>query len=134
MEVAGITMFTSASMLPTTFWSFISVGETSNFTGQDIAVNTPAGWPLIVDWPDAPYSTDYIGQSTLQRSFVVNGGHTPAVALVVGAVMALESGAEMHFDNGGVCLFQMGANVPPNGYFKEGVANFHYDPIIQVHG
>ena len=59
VEVAGITMFTSASMLPTTFWSFISVGETSNFTGQDIAVNTPAGWPVIVDWPDAPYYTEY---------------------------------------------------------------------------
>jgi len=40
----------------------------------------------------------------------------------------------MHFDNGGVCLFLLGANVPPNGYIKEGVANFHYELILQVQG
>jgi hypothetical protein len=90
----------------------------------------PAVLALIVMSIRLPRGIGTIGEQVMTGNVTAS----PGVALVVGAVMALESGAEMHFDNGGVCLFLLGANVPPNGYIKFGVANFHYDPIIQVHG
>ena len=76
-----------------TLWCFVSVGETPNFVGQEVVVNTVDSWPLVVDVHESPSGQDYQGQSNVHRSFVVQGGHVPAVAVALGIVVALESGA-----------------------------------------
>ena len=56
-------------------------------------MNTVDSWPLVIDVPASLEPNDYSGQSNVQRSFVVNAGHAPAVAVALGIVVALESGA-----------------------------------------
>ena len=84
---------------PVTLMSFVSVGETPDFVGTDVVVDTDAGWPLMVDLTQPYYANGSVwgginyfgwvqGSSSVQRSFLVQGGHTPAVALVVGMVSA----------------------------------------------
>jgi hypothetical protein len=80
------------------FMSFVSVGETANLLpGQNVTVDTDAGWPIVADLTQ-PTTTNGLyngsygfvdGQVTVQRSFAVGAGHTPGVAIVVGAVAGL---------------------------------------------
>jgi len=74
--------------------SFVSLGETPNLTtGANVNVDIDAGWPVLADLtqPGPTYNNyGYLsGQVTVQRSFMVGGGHVPGVAVVVGAVGAL---------------------------------------------
>jgi hypothetical protein len=52
-----------------------------------------------------PYYNGHYGQIegtvTVQRSFMVTGGHVPGAAIVVGAVGALSASAEVSFEFGG---------------------------------
>jgi len=127
----SIASATGPSILPTVFWSFVSVGETANFTGQEVVVNTPVGWPVIADvspYPD--YAFQFIGQSRVQRSFLVQDGHVPAIALAVGVGLNIESGAEVMFD-AGTSIIIPGAN-PGGGNIRYGVVDFHYQPYLTL--
>lgn len=89
--------------LEATAMSFVSLGETANLTtGNDVVVNIDGGWPLMADLtqPTGLYNGRYgsiDGQVTVQRSFMVPGGHVPGVAVVVGAVGALSMMTEVRF-------------------------------------
>lgn len=108
------------------FWSFVSVGETPDFVGQDVVVNKVDSFPLVHDLYGPNYQ--YLGQSNVKRSFVVEGGHIPAVAVALGVVFALESGAEVSFglnDNSTSALLPV-----DQSHSSVGVVNFHYNPIV----
>jgi len=107
-----------------TFWCLVSVGETPDFVGQEVVVNTVDSWPLVTDLYG--YLQGYQAQSNVQRSFVVEGGHVPAVAVALGVVVALESGAGVGFDDG-TCIYLGRRNVRRLGV--GGIVNFRYDPI-----
>jgi len=116
------------SWLPTTFWTWVAVGHTENFVGQEVAVNSFAGWPLVADLEQTSYFVNFIGTDLiLQRSFVVKAGQTPAVALARGVAVALQSAARVWIDP--ASEIAAGINVPPNGYIEYGAVTFRYDPI-----
>ena len=78
-----------------TFMSFVSVGETANLLpGQNVTVDTDAGWPLVADLtqPAQLYNGSY-GEVFVDvpglRSCEVGAGQTPGVAIVVGAAVGL---------------------------------------------
>jgi hypothetical protein len=104
-----------------TLWSFVSVGETPDFAGQEVVVNKVVGFPLVADL-NAP-SQEVLGQSNVQRSFVVNAGHVPAVAVALGVVAALESGAELHIQDDVSFIL-------PGRLVGDGLVDFRYDPIL----
>jgi hypothetical protein len=117
------------------FWSFVSVGETPDYFGQNVVANKVDSFPLVHDLQGPNYQ--YLGQSNVKRSFVVEGGHLsserhplpgiPAVAVVLGVVFALESGAEVRF---GLTDSSTSALIPVDqSHSSVGVVNFHYDPI-----
>jgi hypothetical protein len=117
-----------------TLLSFISVGETANFVDQDVPVTTDVGWPMVADLTQS-YSADdsqyngiygYLqGQSSGMRSFVVEGGQVPAVAVVLGVASAQSMMSEVRL------------NFPvqdEDGYIYPGsngagLVNFHYAPL-----
>jgi hypothetical protein len=110
--------------------SFISVGETANFVGQEIVVDKDAGWPLLADL-EQPGADDGIveGHSTVQRSFLVEAGQVPAVALVLGIVSAQAMRSDV------IILDEFGSHIIPgssNGGGHGGVVNFHYEPMPPV--
>jgi hypothetical protein len=119
-----------------TLYSFVSVGETANFVGQDVVVNTDAGWPLVADLTQPNLANGSLfngtygsvqGQLEVQRSFVVAGGQVPAVALVVGVISAQSMMSEVSL------AFGEDANsyISPGSYTKAGYpgfVNFRYDP------
>jgi hypothetical protein len=118
---------------PVTLMSFVSVGEAANFTGQDVPVTTDAGWPLNADLtqPGPLYNGSYgsvEGQVTVTRSFTVQGGHTPAVAIVLGAIscQAMQTEVRLDFPSlGDSYITPMASNVP-------GRINFNYTPQWEV--
>jgi hypothetical protein len=65
-------------------------------------VNTVDSWPLVIDVNDSPFFVFQAcqGYSNVQRSFVVDAGHVPAVAVALGIVVAVESGAGLSSDEG----------------------------------
>jgi hypothetical protein len=81
---------------------FGSLGETANLLpGQTIPIDIDAdlGFPINADLtlPTSTYSGHFgyfTGQKTAQHSFLVEAGHTPAIAIVVGAIV----GTSMHCD------------------------------------
>ncbi|HKS26756.1 MAG TPA: hypothetical protein VJS44_03005 [Pyrinomonadaceae bacterium] len=98
--------------------SFTSIGEEPNASPtSNIVVNTDAGWPLIADLDEASesYNGHYgfkEGSVTVNRTFKVAAGRTPAVAIVVGFVVRLTAGrlrltfaddSHIGFTNGRVC-------------------------------
>ena len=119
---------------PATFMSFVSVGETSNFVNQDVVVDTDAGWPLVVDLTQ-PYLANgstynghlgsIQGRSTVQRSFIVEAGHIPAVALVLGVVSGQAMMSEVDCFLGPSCIVP----APSMDGGSDGLVNFHYGPV-----
>jgi len=102
-----------------TFWCFVAVGETPDFVGQEVWVNTIDSFPVVTQLPsNYPEPTYHIsGESNVQRSFVVQGGHTPAVAVALGVVLAL--------DRAGVSIRSVIRTGNPIG-----VVNFRYQPPV----
>jgi hypothetical protein len=101
------------------FWCFVAVGETPDFVGQEVWVNTIDSFPVVTQLPsNFPEPTYHIsGESNVQRSFVVQGGHTPAVAVALGVVLALDGGVSM--------VPSVIATGNPIG-----VVNFRYEPPV----
>jgi hypothetical protein len=101
---------------PAQAMSFVSLGETANLTtGSDIVTNIDGGWPLNADLtqPAPEYNGFYgniFGHVTVQRSFMVPGGHVPGVAVVVGAIGALALGTEVRFTFTGDSQISIGAD------------------------
>jgi hypothetical protein len=115
--------------------SFVSLGETPNLTtGTNVTVDIDGGWPLMADLtqPDPQgYNGSYgfvQGQVTVQRSFMVAGGHVPGVAVIVGAIGALsmQSDVDLFFpglgDSGIDILSQTGVGRVAYSYEPQLVA------------
>jgi hypothetical protein len=118
---------------PVTLMSFVSIGESANFTGQDVPVTTDAGWPLNADLtqPGPLYNGSYgsvEGQVTVTRSFTVAGGQTPAVAIVVGAIscQAMQTEVRLDFPSLG------DSYITPMSSSGPGRINFNYAPLWEV--
>jgi hypothetical protein len=99
--VACVTLLTGHVMLS----SFIEVGETPNFVGQDQ------------------------GQVTVQRSFFVPGGQAPAVAVALGVVSVQSPISEVRLDDPYQSFISTG-DVGPSGPL--GIVTFSYEPPILV--
>jgi hypothetical protein len=108
-------------------WSYVSVGETANFTGQELAIDTGGGFPLVEVDLNPPNGLVQ-GQSAVQRSFVVGAGHVPAVAVVVGFAAGLSRSGEIVFDDQQDCFILPGSDAG-----GEGVVGFRYDPLPVAH-
>ena len=105
----------------------MSVGETANFTGQELAIDTGAAFPLVMVDLNPPNGLVQ-GQSAVQRSFVVGAGHVPAVAVVVGFAAGLSRSGEIIFDDQQDCFILPGSDAG-----GEGVVGFRYDPVPVAH-
>jgi hypothetical protein len=122
---------------PVMLMSFVSVGEAANFTGQDVPVTTDGGWPLNIDLtqPDTSngslYNGSYgsvAGKVTVQRSFTVQGGHTPAVAVVLGAISCQAMQTEVRLDFPGLG----DSYIWPSSNDVSGRIDFSYSPQWEV--
>jgi hypothetical protein len=133
VTVGGWTTIDHASGLglqPTTFSSWTGVGETSNFSPQtQITADTFLGFTVSerLGYPD--YAYQFPSKLSVQRSFDVQGGHTPAIALVVGVGLSMESGAEVIFGRGD-SMIMPGSVV--GGSYRNGCVQFHYAPIAAL--
>jgi hypothetical protein len=107
-----------------TLWCFVSVGETPDFTGQEVVVNQVVGFPLVADLNGR--AQEVVGQSNIQRSFFVEAGHVPAVAVALGVVAALDSGAELCLQDSVTCI------LPGGQYDGDGLVLFRYDPLLEL--
>jgi hypothetical protein len=107
-------------------WSWVSVGETAHFSGQQINANIGAAFPLAeVDLN--PITGLVNGQATVQRSFGVPGGSIPAVAVLVGFAAGLERHGEVVFDDALDNFILIGTDSE-----CERVIDFRYDPLPPV--
>jgi len=124
---------------PVTLMCFASIGETANFTGQDVPVTTDAGWPLNADLtqPNATggnlYNGSYgslTGTVTVERSFTVGGGQTPAVAIVLGAISCQAMQTEVRLDFPGLG----DSYIYPSSNGVSGRIDFNYwpQPVIRA--
>jgi hypothetical protein len=122
---------------PGTFMSFVSIGETANFTpGMSITVDTDAGWPLVADLTRPStgpgtglYNGRYgylTGRTTVQRSFTVARSGTPAIAIVVGAVGIISMLGRTTYFFGGTGYSSI---TPMDNAGSEGRITFHYFPL-----
>lgn len=118
---------------PVTLMSWVSLGEAPNFTGQDVTPDIDGGWPLNADLtqPAPLYNGSYgsvSGQVTVKRSFTVQGGQTPAVAIVVGTVtcQAMQTEVRLDFPSLG------DSYIAPGSDNISGRINFNYAPQREV--
>jgi hypothetical protein len=93
-------------------------------SGQPTSAVTGTSCPVkFADSPDG-----HEGQVTVARSFTVQGGHTPAVAIVVGAISCQAMQTEVRLDFPGLgdsYITPMSNNIP-------GRINFNYTPQWEV--
>jgi hypothetical protein len=81
--------------------SFVSLGETPDLlTGEEVPISIDAGFPIAADLaqPTGLYNGSYgtlHGQITVERSFLVQPGQVPGVAIVIGAAAALDAGTQL---------------------------------------
>jgi hypothetical protein len=116
--------------LPIGFWIFAAVGQAEQWAGpsQTIAVDSIAGWPLIADLQHNGSVQSFVGNELIvKRSFDVGPGQTPAIALAVGAAVALPpvDGLGLYIDD--YSGIGAGRSVPSAGT-GDGVVTFRYDP------
>jgi hypothetical protein len=114
--------------------SFVSVGETANLTGP-VAITTDAGWPLNADLsqPAPFYNGSYgslSGEVTVQRTFTVGGGHVPAVAVAVGAVVGLPMMAEVQLVFGEFSSLAIYGSPAFSGDYVGGKIAYHVQPEL----
>ncbi|TMJ05435.1 MAG: hypothetical protein E6G97_03290 [Alphaproteobacteria bacterium] len=76
---------------PGVLMAFVSVGETANYVGQQVAVNADGGWPWNLDLSQLTgFRGSVQGQEvTVRRTLYVRAGQRPAVAIVIGAAVGL---------------------------------------------
>jgi len=134
--VASVTLVTGHVTLS----SFVDVGEAPNFVGQDVVADTDVGTPLSVDLTQPYYAnlsqyngySGFVqGQVTVERSFFVQGGQAPAVAVALGVASVQSSISEVRLDDPWQSYIYTGV-VGPIG--PPGVVNFSYEPPILVEG
>jgi hypothetical protein len=112
---------------------FVSLGETATLTtGNSVVVTIDEGWPIMHDlWQPAPLYNGHYGQIdgsvTVQRSFMVPGGHVPGVAIVVGAVGALSLSTRVSFGFGETSGVGIGSD------YGDGHVAYSYEPEIVAH-
>ena len=107
-------------------WSYVSVGEAPDFTGQEIIVNHSAAFSLAE--VNLNSLTGLVnGAATVQRSFVVRKGSIPAVAVLVGFMAGLEPHAEVVFDDQMDSFIIIGRDGE-----CERLIDFRYDPLPLV--
>jgi len=113
-----------------TFLSFIALGETANFKGQEITVNND-GYPLVTNLVSPCAPTTIRGVLNVQRSFPVGAGEVPAIALTAGVATALSTYSQFIFDDNGGCFICPAASIDPATAEgpERGVVNFHYQPL-----
>lgn len=111
-----------------TFLSFVALGETNNFTGQDIMVNND-GYPLVASL-GAP---EIHGVLNVRRSFLVEAGEVPALALMMGVATVLSPHSEIIFSDDTNCFICPAATIDPatavGPQAARGMVNFHYQPL-----
>ena len=107
-------------------WSYVSVGETANYTGQEeLTVDTSLGFPLAMADLNPPNGLTR-GQLAVQRSFLVGGGHVPALAMILGFAVGLSrKDHQILFDDIQDCFILPGSDAG-----GEGVVSFRYDPLL----
>jgi hypothetical protein len=109
--------------------SFVALGESANFTGQEIGVSND-GYPLAENL-GLPVT---VGTLNVRRSFLVKGGEVPAVALMVGVAVALSADSEVALSTSTDCFICPAATIDPvtavGPPAERGLVNFHYQPII----
>jgi hypothetical protein len=113
-----------------TFLSWLSTGESANFTGQDIAVNND-GYPLARNLTDIPADGAASGLN-VKRSLMVEAGDTPAVCLVVGVATALSPGSAITFHPEDCFICPAASVDPATGLGRRpglGIVNYHYQPL-----
>jgi len=106
---------------------FATLGETADFVGQDIPIDTLAGLPFAGQLTSASYFQS--GSCLVQRSFAVEAGNLAAIELVVGVVAALPHDGSIIFDCEGDCY------ILPRSTGRLAIADaiqFRYDPITVV--
>ncbi len=129
----AVNLSVARDVQPVDFMSFVSVGEEPNLTlNRPVEVDTDAGWPLIADLtkPDTHYNGHYgwlFGRATVQRSFLVQAGSIPAVAVVLGAIAILPARAGCWFNFAGPASI-----VPQDAQGGEGRVSFHYMPQLEL--
>lgn len=117
--------------------AFYSLGETANLTtDNNIAVGITGGFSINADLSQpAPFYNGHYGELdgelTVQRTFLVGGGHVPGVAVVVGAIVALPMQEEVRltfFNNfSGISIFSNVNNSSSN------VITYSYEPQLVLH-
>jgi len=118
-------------------YTFVSVGESANYTGQEITVNADGGWPIVLDLspPDFQNGSIYngfypgsiVGSANVQRSLTVEGGQRPGVAIVVGVVTAQSSESAVLFELPGEGTG--GALTISSSQGQLGLVSFSYNPL-----
>jgi len=115
-----------------TFLSFVSLGETTSYTGPDdinMTVNND-GYPLVASLG----ARSIQGVLNVQRSFLVGAGEVPAIAVVMGVATALSASSAVAFSpNGNDCFICPAATIDPatavGPLAERGVVNFNYQPL-----
>jgi len=111
-----------------TFLSFVALGETPTFTGQELTVNND-GFPVAANLA-APTIR---GVLNVNRSFLVQGGCVPAIALVMGVAAALAPDSEIVLSDNMPCFISPAATIDPETAVGpdalRGIVNFHYQPL-----
>jgi hypothetical protein len=117
------------------FMSAVALGHAPNFTlGTNVNVNMFAGWPLNANLaiPSPGYNGSYgtlAGRIPVQRSFTVEAGASPAIAVVlsvygiVGDLVNHEASCDFHFLSDSLVR-------PDDDNGLEGRVPFHYQPIL----
>jgi hypothetical protein len=126
----GVQVNISGGQGSATFLSFVALGETANFTGQEIMVNND-GYPLVANLDmGGPL---FRGVLNVERSFPVGAGERPAIALMMGVSTALSPDSEVDFSNGQDCFICPAASIDPatavGPLAERGLVNFHYQPL-----
>lgn len=139
MELGVQAVVTFIGAAPPYLESFVAVGETANFLGQNIEVDTNVGLPFFADLSQpyfaqesqysGPNSPGIIqGSSIVQRSLLVEAGHVPVVAVTVGVASFQTEGSTVMLQDAGLGV----SSVYP-GLGGPGLVLFNYSPQIVVH-
>lgn len=129
--------------VPSLLESFVAVGETSNYAGQAISVDTNVGLPFVADLSqsyranDSQYDPPHVasdgnwasgygyiqGSSVVQRSLIVEGGQIPVVAVTVGVSSFQPDVSKVALQDPG-----LGSSAVYPGLGGPGVVLFYYSP------
>ena len=117
--------------------TFVTLGETANLTtGNPIEAQIDGGWPINADLsqPGPLYNGHYgeiFGDVTVERTFLVGASEVPAIAIVVGAIVALPMQSELR-----LVPFEGYSGISISSETKNGFGNlvsYSYEPQLVSH-